>query len=170
MAPRQVVIVAGSNRTGTSLLTELLIRDGFSPPAGEMVASEPYDVHESQQFKRISRHWNWEEARRFVESLEGEKIVLKYPKASFVLKRWLELIPDAKVVYVFRPQREAVESQIRNWWRPRPLEFLARWIYRYEWLRGYLAMRNLSVPVCFVTFEELKRAGRFSPPTSWGWS
>ena len=51
---RQVVIVAGSNRTGTSLLTEILIRDGFSPPAGEMVASEPYDVHESQEFKRIS--------------------------------------------------------------------------------------------------------------------
>jgi hypothetical protein len=95
--------------------------------------------------------------------------VLQYPQASLVLNKWLTLLPEAKVIFVFRPMEESVNSQIRNWWKDRPCKFLVRWIYRYERLRGYLAMRNLSIPVCFVTFQELKETKDFYFPRSWGW-
>ena len=168
-AQRQVIIVTGSNRTGTSLLVELLAQKGFLPPAGARVESEEYDVYESLEFKKISRKWDWLAAKEFVDNLPGGKIVLKYPKSSSVIRKWIELIEDAKIIYVFRPREEAVESQVRNWWRGRPLSFLARWIYRYEWLRGYLAVSSLPVPVHFVTFEELKYSKRIEFPSSWGW-
>lgn len=166
---RKVVIIAGSNRTGTSLLTEIMIHKGFSPPADVHEDNKEYATYESREFKEISRHWNIRRARRFVDRLAGDRIVLKYPKASYVLHRWLKLIPDARVIYVYRPREQAVASQIEHWWKPRPAAWLGRWIYRVEWTRGFLAMSNLPVPVCFVTFDELKCTGDLIFPKSFGW-
>lgn len=170
MDKRQVVLVVGSNRTGTSLLTEVLIEQGFKVPKYSRSAESDYDTYECNEFKRLSRDWNQGDAEDLVRRLPTGRIVLKYPKASRVLRRWLELIPDARVIYVFRPREEAVESQLKNWWRDRPCRWLARWNYRWEWFRGYLAVSNLSVPVCFVTFEELKRTRSFDIPASFEWS
>lgn len=164
----QIVIIVGSNRTGTSLLTEVLSEQGFAVP-GETAKSSDYDKYENADFKHLSRHWDGRKAREFVAGLPGGKVVLKYPKASYVLRRWLRLMPHARVVYVFRPREEAVASNIRYSWRIRSLEFLAKWIYRWQWYRGYHAVSNLPVPVAFVTFEELKRTRRFDIPQSFGW-
>jgi len=166
---RKIAIIAGSNRTGTSLLTEILIRKGFRPPPDLHHDSEEYATYESRRFKTISQRWNWREAREFAESLTGDKVVLKYPKASYVLHRWLKVLPDARVIYVYRPREEAVAKQVQNWWKGRSCAWLVRWIYRYEWTRGYLAMSNLNAPACFVTFEELKHTSDFRFPVSFAW-
>ncbi len=168
---RQIALVAGSNRTGTSLLAEILTRQGFRPPDAICDEYLDYTTHESKTFKEISRRWNSRKAREFVESFSeaGDKILLKYPKASYVLKRWIQLIPDARVIYVYRPREESVASRLANRWNGRPLTGIVRWIYRWEWTRGFLAMSNLPIPVCFVTFDELKLNQDFTPPASFGW-
>lgn len=166
---RKIVIVTGSNRTGTSLMVELLVGKGFHPPEGEMVNSREYNVYECTEFKNISRDWSWQKAKEFVNSIEGEKVVLKYPKSSKVISKWMSLLPNAKIIYVFRPRGEAVNSQIINWWKDRPFAFIARLIYNYEWIRGYLAVSNLKVPVHFVTFEELRYTKNFNFPKCWEW-
>lgn len=166
---RRVLFVVGSNRTGTSLFTTLVIARGFSVPGNADVVSEEYSVHENSDFKNISRNWNTARAKKFVDTLENGQYVLKYPKASYVIDRWLELVPDARVAYVFRPMDEAVASQIKHWWGDRPFKWLAKIIYRYQWIRGMLALRKLRVPVMFISFEELKSAGTFEFPQSWGW-
>jgi hypothetical protein len=168
---RQVLIVAGSNRTGTSLLSSILVeQNGFEIPGAACTDATEYDTHECEEFRLISRKWNWQLASEFAEKLSGEKILLKYPKASYVLDRWLGLIPDARVVYVYRPREDAVESQLKNWWGNRPFKSLARWNYRHQWNRGFMAMANLRVPVCFVTFAELKARGTFEFPQSFNWT
>jgi uncharacterized membrane protein YbhN (UPF0104 family) len=170
---RKIVLIVGSNRTGTSLLVEILLAANFRVPGDMVTDSRGYQVYESRQFKEISRRWNWKRARQFVDTLQGDQagdqIVLKYPKASRVLKRWLKLIPDARIIYVYRPREETVASQVKNFWGDRPGKFLARWLYRWEWIRGYMSVSDLSVPVDFVTFEELKRTRNWTPPASFGW-
>ncbi|MAG33596.1 MAG: hypothetical protein CL908_22185 [Deltaproteobacteria bacterium] len=168
---RQLIIIAGSNRTGTSLLADILVEQkGFRVPDKPCDDATEYHTHESEQFRSLSRRWDEVRARRFVEDLEGDRILLKYPKASRVLERWLSLLPDARLIYVFRPREEAVESQVEHWWGRRRLPFVARWIYRRQWERGLLALADVKVPVCFVTFEELKRSGDFEFPASFGWN
>jgi hypothetical protein len=54
----QITIIAGRNRTGTSLLMEILVRKGFQVPRGVQVRSEKYTVYENQEFKKMSRLWN----------------------------------------------------------------------------------------------------------------
>lgn len=167
---RKLVIIAGSNRTGTSLLSSILVSaKGFRVP-GEADDAVEYRTHESEEFRSISSRWDASRARRFADGLEGDRILLKYPKASRVLDRWLELLPDARLIYVYRPREEAVESQMKHWWGRRPFGFLARWKYRQEWNQGLLALANVRVPVCFVTFEELKRVGDIEFPESFGWN
>jgi hypothetical protein len=159
----------GSNRTGTSLLTEILLEKGFAVP-GDTASYIDYDTHESATFKRLSRHWNEGEARNFVAGLPPGKIVLKYPKASKHIHRWLELMPHARVIYVFRPRCSAIESNLRYSWRSKSLAFLGRWIYRMEWNRGLLALADVKVPIAFVTFDELRHTRDFQFPANFGWS
>ena len=130
--------------------------------------SQGYAVYESAEFKRISREWDEAAAERFVDALPDNPVVLKYPKASRVLRRWLRLIPDARVIYVFRPRSESVESQMKNWWGRRPFRLIGRLIYHWEWLRGYLAVSNVSVPVWFVTFAALKADRNIEFPADFG--
>ena len=165
----QIVLVVGSNRTGTSLLTEILLEKGFSVPGGTAYFID-YDTHESETFKRLSRRWNEAEARDFVAGLPAGKLVLKYPKASKYIHRWLDLMPNARVVYVFRPRCVAIESNLKYSWRFKSLGFLGRWFYRWEWNRGLLALADVQVPFAFVTFEELLLTRDFQFPASFGWS
>ena len=165
----QIVLVVGSNRTGTSLLTEILIEKGFKVP-GETAWYIDYDTHESKVFKKLSQRWNTREARKFVESFPEGKLVLKYPKGSKIIHRWLEVMPKARVVYVFRRRDEAIASCLKYSWKGRPFAFAAKWFYRREWNRGLMAVVNLPVPVAFVTFDELKKTGSFEIPESFGWT
>ena len=165
----QIVLVVGSNRTGTSLLTEILLEKGFSVP-GETAEYIDYDTHESKTFKKLSRHWDADEARQFVAAIPPGKFVLKYPKASRKIERWLDVMPDARVIYVFRPRRQAIESNLKYSWGSKPLAFIGRWLYRREWNRGLLALADISAPIAFVTFEELKLTRDFQFPESFGWS
>lgn len=153
---RQIVFVVGSNRTGTSLLTQRLQQLGVQLPSDLTNDSEEYPTYESAEFKALSRKWNRQRANSFIQSLPEGSIVLKYPKASYCIRRWLKIVPDARVIYVFRPREEAVQSQLNHWWRNRPFRFVARWIYRWQWLRGYLAVSNLPAPVWITTFAALK--------------
>lgn len=167
---RQIVIVAGSNRTGTSLLASILVdQKGFTIPGAACTDSTEYNTHECEEFRKISRHWDTKAATEFVEKLSGERILLKYPKSSYVLDRWLGLIPDARVIYVYRPREEAVESQLKNWWGDRPFKNIVRKMYNHQWNRGFMAMASLKVPVCFVTFAELKERETFEFPQSFNW-
>ena len=81
---------------------------------------------------------------------------MKYPKASRRIRQWLELVPDARVIYVFRPREEAVQRQLDEWWKGRPLRWLVRWIYRWQWTRGYLAIADLPAPVWVTTLAALR--------------
>lgn len=165
----QIALVVGSNRTGTSLLTEILLQKGFVVP-GDTAEFFDYDTHECATFKKLSRRWDADEAKKFVDALPAGKVVLKYPKASYVIQRWLDLMPDARVIYVYRRQEEAVASNLKYSWKNWPLAFAARWWYRWEWRRGLNAMANLPVPVAFVTFDELKQSGDFDFPANFNWS
>lgn len=151
------------------MLTEILLKDGFVVP-GESAAYIDYDTHESSKFKRLSRRWNAKEATEFVASLPQGKIVLKYPKASRVIDRWLELMPHARVIYVFRRRDEAVASNLKYSWRDRPLKVVAKWFFRWQWYRGLMAIANLPVPVAIVTFDELKKTKKFDIPANFDWS
>lgn len=166
---RKIILIMGSNRTGTSLLTEILVKQGFGIPDDERAEYVDYDTYESKTFKELSRQWDQRRAIQFASRIPPGKWVLKYPKASRVAKRWLRVIPDACVIYVYRPRDESVESNLKYSWGRKPFRFFARWYYRREWTRGLLAMSNLNVPVAFVSFDELKKNPHFKIPTSFGW-
>ncbi|WP_182865109.1 sulfotransferase [Rhodopirellula sp. JC639] len=161
---RTIVFVVGSNRTGTSLLTEKLLDLGFQIPQDVTSDSTEYPTYESARFKAISRKWNWEQAERFIDSLPEGRVVLKYPKASYRIRRWIRLVPDAKLIYVFRPREEAVQSQLQHWWGDRPFKFLIWCVYTLQWIRGYLAISNLPIQVWITTFATLKSSEDFQVP------
>jgi hypothetical protein len=167
---RQIAIVTGSNRTGTSLLASLLVEQhGFHVPGTECSDATEYRTFECEEFRRLSRRWNWEQAERFAASLGTGKVILKYPKSSRVIKQWLTVIPDARVMYVFRPREEAVESQIRNWWGARPCRWFARCIYRYQWDAGLSAMGAVQAPIAFYTFRDLQQTRSVRVPSDFEW-
>lgn len=153
---RKIVFVVGSNRTGTSLLTEKLNKLGFQIPQDATLYSGEYPTYESAEFKAISRKWDSERAEKFIDSLPEGLIVLKYPKASYRIHRWIRLVPDGKLIYVFRPRDEAVQSQLQHWWCGRPFQLIVTWIYRWQWIRGYIAISNLPIPVWITTFAALQ--------------
>ena len=85
------------------------MRQGFVVP-DETNDYIDYKTHESVTFKKLTLDWNEDEARRFVSELPRGKVVLKYPKASRVIRNWLRLMPHARVLYVFRQRDEAIAA------------------------------------------------------------
>jgi hypothetical protein len=134
------LIVVGMHRSGTSLAASLLASAGMS--AGDRLMegnwSNPRGHFEDLDFvelhmaalERLSLHrdgWSLTEVRALPADLAGHACWLvdqkakpgrpwcfKDPRATLFVRMWLELVPAAKFLVVFRPPWEVVDSLYRR--------------------------------------------------------
>lgn len=129
------LIVAGFHRSGTSLLTQLLHRAGLfvgdellgampSNPYGHFEDVEVLQLHRSilgahgddwqwdsmTDFHLSARHW--QRMRRFVAKRDRDHAVwgFKDPRVCLFMGAWKYVMPDAKVIIVYRDPGECVRS------------------------------------------------------------
>lgn len=129
------LVVAGFHRSGTSMLTQLLVEAGLfvgDDLLGSM-PSNPYGHFEDREVLQIHRDilerngtdWQWDvpfpffigedhwhRMRRFARrrDLAHQLWGFKDPRASLFLGAWKYLLPDAKFVIVYRDPGECVRS------------------------------------------------------------
>lgn len=129
------LIVAGFHRSGTSMLTQLLVEAGLfvgDELLGSM-PSNPYGHFEDVEVLRIHRailerhgtdwQWDapfpfhigadhWDEMQRFARrrDLEHRRWGFKDPRVCLFLGAWKYLLPDARFVVVYRDPGECVRS------------------------------------------------------------
>jgi hypothetical protein len=129
------LIVAGFHRSGTSLLTQVLHSAGLFVGRRLLGAmpSNPYGHFEDLDFLELHRsilwahgddwQWpsppplyvspaRWREMRALVRSrdLTHRSWGFKDPRSAFFLGHWKYLMPDAKVVVVYRDPADSVRS------------------------------------------------------------
>ncbi|HSV40791.1 MAG TPA: sulfotransferase [Nocardioidaceae bacterium] len=130
------LIIAGFHRSGTSLLTQLLHSAGLFVGDRLLDAkpSNPYGHFEDRDVLRIHRqilrrhgdNWltpdtpyafhigadHWEEMRKFVADRDQKHSNwgFKDPRVCLFMGPWKYLMPDAKVVIVYRDPGECVRS------------------------------------------------------------
>lgn len=129
------LIVAGFHRSGTSLLTQVLHSAGLFVGRRLLGAmpSNPYGHFEDLDFLELHRSilwahgddWQWDAVQPFYLSpdhwqqmrelvkrrdLLHEQWGFKDPRTCFFLGAWKHLMPDAKVVVVYRDPADSVQS------------------------------------------------------------
>lgn len=129
------LIIAGFHRSGTSLLTQLLHSGGLfvgdrllgampSNPYGHFEDEEVLSLHRAI-LDRYGDDWQWAEPRAFrigrvhweqmrafvrKRELQHERWGFKDPRVCLFMGAWKYLLPDAKVVIVYRDPGECVRS------------------------------------------------------------
>ena len=149
-----IVLIAGSNRTGTSAIAKFLFDNGFKIPNIDNDNSQ-YITYESKIMRRIAKcrklggNIMWENVKELIKG----KMVLKHPKSSFMIMEWERNFPNAKFVYVLREPRIAMWNQVKTW----GYLFLPLWAkYWSEYNNGYrkmMGVKNLYI----VSFERFKK-------------
>lgn len=129
------IIIAGFHRSGTSLMTQLLHRAGLFV-GDELLGAMPSNTYghlEDRDFLRLHRailgrhghEWQWDAAFPFhigrdhwnrMSRLARERDMahetwgFKDPRVCLFLGAWKHVLPDAKVVMVYRDPAECVRS------------------------------------------------------------
>jgi hypothetical protein len=129
------LIIAGFHRSGTSLLTQLLHSAGLfvgdellgampSNPYGHFEDMEVLELHRAI-LERHGDDWQWDRATSFYvgadhweamrtlvqkRNLKHRNWGFKDPRACLFMGHWKYLMPDAKVVVVYRDPGECVRS------------------------------------------------------------
>jgi hypothetical protein len=147
-----IVLIAGSNRTGTSLVAKILFENGFEIPNIDNDNNQ-YIVYESKIMRRIAECRKlggkviWENVKNLIKG----KMILKHPKSSFMIEEWEKNFPDAKFIYVLREPRMAIWKQVQTWGH----FFLPFWgKYWNEYNNGYrkmMGVKNLYI----ISYERL---------------
>lgn len=151
-----IVIIAGSNRTGTSYIAEILVNNGGYIPNIEKAKLE-YNTYEDKNFKGLTKEliknrYNKQKLLEFKMSLPKNKlIILKYPKASLVINKWLEIFPNAKYIYVLRNPAKSLWKSVSKFGH----YILPLWFkYWKEYNKGYNNMINIR-NLYIISFERL---------------
>jgi len=118
---RKVLIVCGSNRSGTSLMTRCLKEAGLQM-SNDLLAANKANVHgffESHRFKDLSKRCisGSRCVNEFRNLLNNEGYwVWKYPRCVQVLDVIWEAIPDAVIIFMDRNKPDTMKSLARHAW------------------------------------------------------
>ncbi len=165
--PRTQLIVAGFHRSGTSLVCQLLHRAGlflgydllgttFSNPHGHFEDTEILDLHEqiladngqtwlvSESFLPVVTGAHWQKLEQIIQRRNSEHDLwgFKDPRACLFMMIWKHLLPDAKVLLVYRHFSDSTYSLGRR----QSVELLAdptgpAYFYKRFWEEPDLALR-----------------------------
>jgi hypothetical protein len=133
------LIVAGFHRSGTSLVCQLLHRAGlflgydlmgatFSNPYGHYEDIEVYDLHEqiladngrtwlvSEPFLPVIIEPRWRRMERFIQRRNAEHDLwgFKDPRVCLFMMIWKHLLPNARVLLVYRHFSDTTHSLSRR--------------------------------------------------------
>ncbi len=161
------LIVAGFHRSGTSLVCQLLHRAGlflgydlmgatFSNPYGHYEDIEVYDLHEqiladnghtwlvSEPFLPVITEPHWRRMERIIQRRNAEHGLwgFKDPRVCLFMMIWKHLLPNAKVLLVYRHFSDTTHSLGRR----QSVELLSRpagpeRMYRRFWEEPDLGLR-----------------------------
>ena len=173
-----VYILTGMHRSGTSLMSRFLVRSGIDmgDKLLESHVSNPYghfeDMGMLEFHSDILRRQNWGDDQwvkavprinakdkakgaRLIEERQKKKAWgWKDPRTCLFLELWAELIPDAKVLFVFRHPILTLDSLCRrhhtscnSWWYSwQHHKFLRSWmVYNWEVIKFYEEHRDRCV-------------------------
>jgi len=143
-----ILIIAGMHRSGTSLMASWLQACGLALDNGRSIPPYPDNprgffedadfvrLHEISIRRRYRLSAGWKAAPRGSLTFSASETELaqaliqarvskraswgwKDPRATLFLEQWRCLLPQARMVLVWRPCDQVVFSLLRRWWRSR---------------------------------------------------
>jgi hypothetical protein len=147
-APAMILAIAGMHRSGTSLVASWLQACGLVLQAGNSIPPYPDNpkgffedadfirLHEMsiRRRARLSSGWKLAPARSLAfsapEAQVAQTLIVtrqeryncwgwKDPRTMLFLDQWKALVPQLRVLVVWRPCAQVVSSLLRRWWKSR---------------------------------------------------
>jgi len=162
---RQAIIITGTNHSGTSAMTRFLMNNGYD--TGECFKDHEmaYETYENNLFRKAVRMMLGLEdgtngdifrLNEMLNDMQHERIVMKYPRAIFVLDNLLPLFVDTgwdvKLIHMYRDVNKYLESYSKK--VEGTIDYVA---LMHEQNLGLAAASRKSIPTRIQPYERILR-------------